>query len=64
MDLLRFARNDGLAVIAREDGRSGIPETSVIESRRRGVLNPPEAAFYRPDGVDQAAINAGFDFRR
>jgi hypothetical protein len=29
------------AVIVREGGRSGIPETSVIESISRGVLDAP-----------------------
>ena len=28
-------------VIVREGGRSSIPETSVIETRGRGVLDPP-----------------------
>ena len=28
-------------VIARESGRSSIPETAVIQSRRLGVLNRP-----------------------
>ena len=32
-----------LPVIARESGRSSIPETSVIEPRSRGVLDTPHA---------------------
>jgi hypothetical protein len=46
--LRRFApRNDGTeappfsVVIAREGGRSSIPETPVMESRSRGVLDRP-----------------------
>ena len=39
--LLRFARNDGPSVvIAREGGRSSIPETPAIDPRGRGVLYP------------------------
>jgi hypothetical protein len=30
-------------VIARESGRSSIPETSAMESKRRGVLDTPQA---------------------
>jgi hypothetical protein len=48
MDCFACARNDGgktrakpTAVIAREGGRSGIPETPVMESRSRGVLDRP-----------------------
>ena len=36
-------RNDTLTVIVREGGRSSIPETSAIESRSRGVLDPPHS---------------------
>src|SRR6476469_4815426 len=44
-----LARNDGLdtrhtsIVIAREGGRSTIPETSVMQSRSRGVLDNTHA---------------------
>jgi hypothetical protein len=48
MDCFAYARNDGLnnrrhtfIVIAREGGRSSIPETPVMESRSRGVLDTP-----------------------
>jgi hypothetical protein len=58
--LLRFARNDVLnsgatlsTVIVREGGRSSIPETLMIESKSRGVLDTPHArgmtaVFLRP----------------
>jgi hypothetical protein len=47
--LLRYARNDGRfnifsalsTVIVREGGRSSIPETTVINSISRGVLDAP-----------------------
>src|SRR5712672_1005043 len=37
----REIANSYSVVIAREGGRSSIPETAVIESIRRGVLDPP-----------------------
>jgi hypothetical protein len=33
------------AVIVRESGRSSIPETLMMESRGRGVLDTPHAAL-------------------
>ena len=35
--------NTHSAVIVREGGRSSIPETPVMESRSRGVLDTPHA---------------------
>ena len=37
----REIANSYSVVIAREGGRSSIPETAVIESISRGVLDPP-----------------------
>ena len=40
---------DGAAfstVIVRESGRSSIPETSVVETMRRGVLDAPACAWH------------------
>jgi hypothetical protein len=36
-------KNESPAVIVRESGRSSIPETLMIESKSRGVLDTPHA---------------------
>ncbi|WP_448044183.1 hypothetical protein [Bradyrhizobium liaoningense] len=50
--LLGRRHSHTFAVIARESGQSSIPETPVLESRSRGVLDAPVKPGH--DGGDEA----------
>src|SRR5215213_8242556 len=44
-------------VIVREGGRSSIPETAVMESIGRGVLDPPHARGMTAGGVARSLLH-------